>query len=131
MSSIDTKIKQILEEKDKFKTLIPEDYQYLAEEDIDDFMESEEFENLSEEEKLSFAAYRYNDLFESYVDHLSKHDLEELMGMDLFDKLDESIKQFAIKKMQNWDSSWKNVDPFTGEELTPEIILINKVNYYD
>lgn len=127
MSSIDNKIRELLESSAALtgmksaekESLIPEDYQHLSIDELQEFMSTDEFEALDEDQKLSIAAHVYEDEFADYLDTLDKDALKEFVESELFAKLDEEVKKAVIHKMQNWGSEWGNVDPYTGETLTP------------
>lgn len=125
-SKIDAKIKELLEQSSFVKVdpmqFLPESCKSLSKEELEDFVASEEFEDLSESDKLMIAAIAFSEEFMQYLDKLdesSSDSLREFSESEGFHALTEEVKKAVIHKMQNWGQEWGNVDPYTGETLSP------------
>lgn len=123
MSAIDDKIRELLESStfiSNNKQMIPEDYRQLSDDELEEFIATDDFESLDEDDKLAIAAYVYKDEFIDYLDHIDEEDLEDFIGSKLFESMTESMKT-KIRDM--FKGKYGNKDEFTGEYLNPSAMI--------
>lgn len=98
MSSIDEKIKELLESS---KGVHASD---TRSRDFDDYIISEEFEQLSDVEKLSTIAEQYQDEFDQYLETLSIEQLKEFVDSDEFQDASKFVQEAVEQKLESCDS---------------------------
>lgn len=98
MSSIDEKIKELLESS---KGVHASD---TRSRDFDDYFISEEFEQLSDVEKLSTIAEQYQDEFDQYLETLSIEQLKEFVDSDEFQDASKFVQEAVEQKLESCDS---------------------------
>jgi len=98
MSSIDTKIKELLESSKSIKPV--HDIDSMSQDELKEFVGTDEFLKLSESKQLDIAAKAYDDKFQDYLDTLDQDDLKEFTQSDEFENVSEQVKEMIKAKLE-------------------------------